>query len=340
MGWNRVIKTVKGHQYAYMQRSWREGKHVRTESRFIGAVFGAGGASIRETVPAAPVPAEVSAGAVITTHPQRKPATSKGAPLPGVRLRFDPTRAKVSAARLESDHRKAREWAGRLGVPAERFPGLVVASGASLASRRARFSNNMIVTVPRGERNRSAIRKEIHAATGRAMLDSLREANPERFCAVAGAMDASFRETNRLLFRYLAGQAKADRLVLSLQIYTFGYISAPRMLRQSPERLGVAGFGDDARRHSWEGEAVAILAEAQGKGWAKVAEVRAKATQEAARRERMAVRRYLETRSLFDRFTGKRRTMRKKLAQAVQSRRLCEEAERKAGLLRSALKAD
>jgi hypothetical protein len=36
MGWYRVIKTVKGHRYEYLQRTWREGKKVRTESRYIG----------------------------------------------------------------------------------------------------------------------------------------------------------------------------------------------------------------------------------------------------------------------------------------------------------------
>jgi hypothetical protein len=36
MGWYQVIKTVKGHRYEYLQRSWREGKKVRTESRYIG----------------------------------------------------------------------------------------------------------------------------------------------------------------------------------------------------------------------------------------------------------------------------------------------------------------
>src|SRR4051794_29384135 len=38
MGWYRVIKTVKGHRYLYEQRSWREGKHVRTESRYLGPI--------------------------------------------------------------------------------------------------------------------------------------------------------------------------------------------------------------------------------------------------------------------------------------------------------------
>jgi hypothetical protein len=30
------MKTIKGHRYEYLQRTWREGRHVRTESRYIG----------------------------------------------------------------------------------------------------------------------------------------------------------------------------------------------------------------------------------------------------------------------------------------------------------------
>lgn len=33
-----VIKTIKGRRYAYEQRSYREGKRVRTESRYLGPV--------------------------------------------------------------------------------------------------------------------------------------------------------------------------------------------------------------------------------------------------------------------------------------------------------------
>ena len=36
MGWYKVVKTIKGHRYVYEQRTWREGKHVRTESRYVG----------------------------------------------------------------------------------------------------------------------------------------------------------------------------------------------------------------------------------------------------------------------------------------------------------------
>jgi hypothetical protein len=36
VGWYTVVKTIKGHRYEYLQRTWREGKRVRTESRYIG----------------------------------------------------------------------------------------------------------------------------------------------------------------------------------------------------------------------------------------------------------------------------------------------------------------
>jgi hypothetical protein len=36
VGWYQVVKTIKGHRYVYQQRTWREGKHVRTESRYVG----------------------------------------------------------------------------------------------------------------------------------------------------------------------------------------------------------------------------------------------------------------------------------------------------------------
>jgi hypothetical protein len=40
--WYRVTKTIKGHQYHYEQRTYREGKHVRTLNRYIGSVSAQG----------------------------------------------------------------------------------------------------------------------------------------------------------------------------------------------------------------------------------------------------------------------------------------------------------
>jgi hypothetical protein len=43
MGWYRVVKTIKGHRYEYLQRTGARGKRVRTESRYIGLADGGGG---------------------------------------------------------------------------------------------------------------------------------------------------------------------------------------------------------------------------------------------------------------------------------------------------------
>ncbi len=36
----QVVKTIKGRGYLYEQRTWRDGKCVRTESRYLGPVNG------------------------------------------------------------------------------------------------------------------------------------------------------------------------------------------------------------------------------------------------------------------------------------------------------------
>ena len=36
MDWYIVIKTIKGRRYRYRQKTWREGKRVRTRSEYIG----------------------------------------------------------------------------------------------------------------------------------------------------------------------------------------------------------------------------------------------------------------------------------------------------------------
>jgi hypothetical protein len=52
--WYRVVKTIKGHRYLYEQRTWREGKRVRTENRYLGPVDGRSGNSTpREIEPLA-----------------------------------------------------------------------------------------------------------------------------------------------------------------------------------------------------------------------------------------------------------------------------------------------
>lgn len=52
--WYRVIKIIKGHRYVYEQRTQRNGKHVRTENRYVGPA--AGGRAAGEPTPVTTTP--------------------------------------------------------------------------------------------------------------------------------------------------------------------------------------------------------------------------------------------------------------------------------------------
>lgn len=43
MGWYTVTKTIKGGRYVYLQRTWREGRHVRTQNHYVGPASDGGG---------------------------------------------------------------------------------------------------------------------------------------------------------------------------------------------------------------------------------------------------------------------------------------------------------
>jgi hypothetical protein len=45
-----VVKTIRGRRYPYEQRTWRDGKHVRTESRYIGPADGGLGGPSKASV--------------------------------------------------------------------------------------------------------------------------------------------------------------------------------------------------------------------------------------------------------------------------------------------------
>src|SRR3954466_1196904 len=46
--WYRVVKTIKGHRYVYLQQTYREGSRVRTRNRYLGPAGGdlGGGGSV------------------------------------------------------------------------------------------------------------------------------------------------------------------------------------------------------------------------------------------------------------------------------------------------------
>lgn len=97
MGWYVVIKTINGHRYFYKQRTWREGKHVRTENVYLGPTGDSGRKSSRRSPkqPASPVTFQVN----------RSPDTEKSADAAKELIKTEP--ANLFADERDDPVRKA-----------------------------------------------------------------------------------------------------------------------------------------------------------------------------------------------------------------------------------------
>ena len=184
----------------------------------------------------------------------------------------------------------------------------------------------MVVTVGRKD-GRKAARKAFADAIGRAFLDSVRSVNPAAHDVMASRLDPSFRATNRLLFTALASGGEQSRLALSLQLGWFGTIH--RVKGSSAASLGLPAYG---KRAGWEDEAASIIGEIATQGYRKASLSRVQSTDKALQAERKA-RREFERATTFDRITGKRRALGRKLVGATSARLATEEAQCKVRLI-------
>jgi hypothetical protein len=309
MPWRPILKTVKGHQYAYLQRSFREGGRVRTESRYLGPADKMASFS----PPTAPA-GNSEAGFVVTTPPD------------GLRFRFSPESRNLDGERIQREYARVREWAQGLGVPTKTFPKMVLRQGKESGFRRSWRGGGFVVSMGKDE-GRKAGRAAFADAMGQAFLDGIRSANPLAFQALEARLDPSFRTTSRLVFQALATDGERSRLALTLQISAFGIIH--RATGLPAESIGLAHYG---KRKSWEDEAAAIIGEVATQGFRHAQQRRDKAIADAYAREHRLRRKFQKTK-LFDRITGKRRAIGRQLVGATAARMAAEEARQKLHLL-------
>ena len=322
MPWYRVTKTVKGRSYAYLQRSFRVGGAVRTESKYLGPVDSAGDISAHipnEAATVAPDTLPIGADAVASNTPKRFVVIEKGG---GVLLRFDPNTNHINHDRLKREYGKVGEWAEGLGVSRNNFPQIVIRKGKAARCRRVWFGLDRIVTVPE-KAGRKAVRTAFADALGHAFLDSVKQANPHAHQVLAQNLEPTFRTTNRLLLTALAGGGEHSRFALSLQMHVWGRLHPVKGL--TAEHVGLPHYGE---RNGWEDETAQIIGEIATKGYKKAVTDRAKACGEALKTERRA-RQAFERATLLDRISGKRRLLKRKLVATTAARMATEEAHNK-----------
>ena len=170
MGWYSVVKTIKGRQYLYRQRTYRFGGKVRTESQYVGA-FGDGAAG-----------AVVDITSLDEIAPQMvsiRDNTTTSLPHPSLEV----TQAVhewtgLSVPALAREERHARELMAERGIDIGELKPVRVAIGEAVGWRRENKGYE-VFTPQHGHRIR--FKREYRAVLGMRWLDALGEQDPEQY---------------------------------------------------------------------------------------------------------------------------------------------------------------
>lgn len=267
----RVVKWVKGHAYLYSQRSFREGKAVRTVSTFLGAASAADVAACqRGSRRAGTSDAAASSAPATRTPASARPSVATGGNLS---ISANLERAGISERSFRYHYSEAARRLASVGIDPAHLPPVSVRYGLGVAVK-PRWRGGYAVTLPPGAKvNRRAVSEAYHKAIARASLDAMRQQKPERFARLSLQMDASFRATNAAVVQYVANSRVRDAWAWGIALRVFGTAHALKG-GTAAEAIGLAEYGS---RSTWQDETSAILGQVLAKGY--------RATQEAHERE-------------------------------------------------------
>lgn len=267
----RVVKWVKGRAYLYSQRSFRDGKAVRTVSTFLGAASAADISTCQQG-------SRSMAGEGDTAPHEPKAPRGRGSVATGGNLTISANleRAGVSERAFRYHYSEAARRLSAVGIDPAHLPPVSVRYGLGVAMK-PRWRGGYAVTLPPGSKvNRRAVSEAYHKAIARASLDAMRQQQPERFATLSLQMDASFRATNAAVLQYVSNTRHRDAWAWGLALRWFGVANALKGTGGSvaAETIGLAEYGS---RATWQDETSAVLGQVLAKGY--------RATHEAHERE-------------------------------------------------------
>ena len=268
----RVIKRVKGHAYAYLQRSFRENGLVRTVSEYLGPVDPAEAA--KKGPKARPGKKDAGDGSTAprarkkATEGERPPADSSPSEtrtkeekkavraVAEERIRIDARLAKkgLSERVARRQHANMIGALANLGIPSDRVPRVIARYGAKLAVK-PHWRGGFVVTVPRFDRVKQRdVRAAFRVAVGRAALEALRTEKPELFGRFSLAMEPGFHRTSSALLSYVRAGGHPDAWAWWVAHRFLGY--ANPLPGRKAEEVGLAGYG---ARKNWTDDAAGIV---------------------------------------------------------------------------------
>ena len=267
----KVVKKVKGHYYLYSQESYRVGRHVKTNSQYLGKIDESYAKSIKNNKSKNHSPnsesnnidiiTEKTFGSTVTSisinNPKSKyPPTTmkaqfsmfsdkkqsiKNMEYPYLKIK---TKAKLSHSALWSEYRKNINGLSE-NYDLNKMPKITIKTGNEIGIKK-RKNLNYILTIQNKKGIRTLAKKEYSKIFARIELDLMKSQNPRMYDKLKFEFQESLKETKKHLKTFVKNHDNhLDKESYNIGLSMFNYANEVKKTKRgkSTVETNKLGFG-------------------------------------------------------------------------------------------------
>lgn len=331
----RVIKTIKGRQYLYEQRSYRVSGKVKTETRYLGAVDGLTGA--------AGVEAQMVKKTLETLNPKNdteKPQAennlaSESPPKPEgliLHIKANFKKHKISKIRAQREYETFTLHLQNKGIIPDHIPNLLIGKASKVMLNKTAH-DDYHVTLPRFKTKgtRTEFWRSFNKARAHQYLDALEWTDPKYFAGLEQNLTKYYDRQNKAIATYIMRSKRKEVFKMGLTLH-FLYSKMVSTWTQSKLDPTLIGLSDYSSRSSWRDDTANLMAEVHNADWKSTYQ---KYSAELTRAENIQFSVFMKVQKMgfLDRLSGKRRATLKEWCKLDARRRAVYQACNKLSVL-------
>lgn len=346
----RVIKTIKGRQYLYEQRSYRVNGKVKTETRYLGAVDSFVGGS--EAVSQAEIETLLNIETVLEKTPEKqarpepieqKQTTTTDKPAledntlyepQGLTLQIKTNFKKhgISQVRAEKEYSAFTTFLEQRGIVPDLIPEISIGKASNVGLQKEPYEHYR-VSLPRFKQKgaRAEFWQTFNKAKAHQYLDALESNNPEYFADLKQNLHRYYQKQNTAIEQYIMRSKRKDvyKIGLTLHFMLTKMVSAWTQRHLDPTLIGLSDY---SARSTWRDDTATLMAEVHNATWKNTYQ---KYADELNRAENIQFSVFMKAQKMgiLDRLSGKRRATLKEWRKLDARRRAVYQACNKLSVL-------
>ena len=295
MKWYQVIKKIAGKPYLYMQRTYREGGKVRTQSQYIGAID-----EQRDWIPKKRLRSPSIGNSTLANNLEKpisgseqthndwvnnsNPFWPEKRPFKIEKAKNSIKRSAVSVSAMKAEYARVLKHLEKLGLDAKLFASISLLEGEKATWHRKKKSYEITLAADKKGSGRNRFKRTYRMALAHAFLDSIETQSPTLYDRLRTVMDLSWFNTKMVVAEHIFRSSENHKAWITLQFLWSG--SLPRSLEQ---QLGKRGYQklQPYMPGTWRDEAAELIADVIHRGYkpsiSRLSKDRAKAKASAKR---------------------------------------------------------